>query len=151
MYFRIISTLPDEMEAGCEIDYRIKLGPIPLTWKTIIEDWKDRTRFIDAQHKGPYKTWWHQHHFSSLKNESNDTYSYNIMEDRVYYSLPASFLGRIAHRLFVKNTLLQIFHYRNFAMRLRFGATLPHDLSIPDLNTDKKVITAHVDETKTHA
>jgi len=125
MYFRIISALPNEINVGTEIDYKIKLSRLTMKWKTIVEAWKDRAHFIDAQHKGPYKTWWHQHHFGSRVDQENQIYTRNIMEDRVYYTLPLSFLGRIVHRIFVKDKLLQIFHYRNFAMRLRFGATLP--------------------------
>ena len=106
---------PIAMHVGARIDYRLRLGPIPMKWRTVIEAWTPDAGFIDAQHRGPYRAWWHEHHFTARGNET-------LMEDRVYFATPLGFLGRIANWLFVEPMLRRIFSYRASAMALRFGA-----------------------------
>ena len=45
------------------------------------------------------------------------------MEDRVYYTVPLGFLGRLANRLFLSGQLRAIFNYRAAAIRFRFGSS----------------------------
>tara|TARA_R110002096_G_scaffold42143_4_gene113667 strand:+ start:95022 stop:96530 length:1509 start_codon:yes stop_codon:yes gene_type:complete len=113
--FSITSETPIEMSKGAEISYTIKIGKLPISWKTRIEAWEPEKRFVDAQMKGPYRCWWHQHTFRAAGNRT-------IMEDRVLYALPLGILGRIAHRLKVSRMLLEIFTYRTRAIQLRFGS-----------------------------
>jgi ligand-binding SRPBCC domain-containing protein len=65
----------------------------------------DKVSFVDEQRKGPYKLWRHEHRF-----EQNDNGI--LMTDVVDYSLPLSFLGRLAHPIFVKKKLNDIFEFR---------------------------------------
>jgi uncharacterized protein (TIGR01777 family) len=109
-----IRSRPEGMRQGAVIEYRIKLGPIPMRWRTVIERWERPRLFVDAQHVGPYRSWWHEHRF---RGEGRTT----VMEDRVRYALPFGLLGRIVHRLFVAPKLRGIFSYRALAIRLRFG------------------------------
>ena len=67
-------------------------------WRTVIETWDPPNGFVDSQHKGPYRSWWHQH---SFRADGDGT----IMEDHVYYAPPLGILGRIANRLFIARTL----------------------------------------------
>ncbi|MEO1173031.1 MAG: TIGR01777 family oxidoreductase [Myxococcota bacterium] len=121
MEFRILTPSPIEMYAGTEIDYRISLGPTPMGWKTIIEAWEppaengSTARFVDAQHRGPYRAWFHEHDFVADGPRT-------IMTDRVWYSPPFGIIGRIAHALFIRSMLRGIFEYRVTRIRLRFGA-----------------------------
>lgn len=112
--FEILTERPIEMATGIEIDYRIGLGPIPMTWKTFIETWEPGDRFVDVQLKGPYRSWWHEHRFVADGDQT-------VMYDRVYYSLPLGPLGRLAHRLHVQSMLRRIFEFRSRAIGLRFG------------------------------
>jgi ligand-binding SRPBCC domain-containing protein len=105
--FKIISKHHGEkMYAGQIIEYKVKpvLG-IPLYWMTEITHVEDKKYFIDEQRFGPYSLWHHQHHFK--ENDKGVE-----MTDIVHYKLPLGFLGDIAHTLFVKNQLKQIFDYR---------------------------------------
>ena len=105
--FQIISKHHGEkMYAGQIIEYKVKpvLG-IPLYWMTEITHVEDKKYFIDEQRFGPYSLWHHQHHFK--ENDKGVE-----MTDIVHYKLPLGFLGDIAHALFVKNQLKQIFDYR---------------------------------------
>jgi uncharacterized protein (TIGR01777 family) len=114
MSFAIQTPAPIAMGQGTVIDYRIKLGPLPMPWRTVIERWEPGVCFVDAQHRGPYRCWWHEHHFRADGHRT-------IMEDRVYYAPPLGLLGRIANRLFIAPMLKLIFGYRRRAIRQRFG------------------------------
>jgi uncharacterized protein (TIGR01777 family) len=113
--FRIEGEPPRKMGEGTVLDYRLKLGPLPLRWRTGIDKWEPARRFVDSQLRGPYRLWWHEHRFIPQGKRTR-------MEDKVYYSLPLGFLGRLAHDLFVRRALRRIFGYRAVAIGLRFGS-----------------------------
>lgn len=105
--FEVTSQNPNNMYPGMIITYIVKpvLG-IPLKWMTEITQVREHEFFIDEQRVGPFKLWHHQHLFKSTDNGV-------VMEDIIHYILPLSILGRIAHSLFVKKKLNQIFNYRS--------------------------------------
>ncbi len=113
--FRILTPQPIVMRAGTVIDYRIRLGPFPLRWRTVIERFEPGSAFVDSQHRGPYASWWHEHHFRA---EGDST----LMEDRVYYSVPFGPLGRLVNAVLVESQLRHIFEYRARAIREIFPA-----------------------------
>lgn len=96
----------DEIYEGMTIDYYVSpvLG-IKMDWRTEITQVDQHRSFTDFQMKGPYKLWNHFHEF--IPNEKGV-----LIKDTVDYELPMGFLGEIAHKLFVKNKLEQIFSYR---------------------------------------
>lgn len=125
MEFDIVTPVPVTMGPGTVIDYKIKLGPVPMSWRTVIEDWQPGRKFVDAQHRGPYRCWWHEHHFEA----DGDT---TLMEDRVYYTPPLGLLGRLSNRLFVRRMLGEIFSYREQAIGLRFGRAVENPTAAQD-------------------
>ncbi len=92
--------------AGQVITYTVKpiLG-IPLFWMTEITHVSDRQYFVDEQRVGPYALWHHQHHFKAVEGGVE-------MTDLVHYRLPLGWLGDIAHALFIKRQVKEIFDYR---------------------------------------
>lgn len=113
--FEIKSDNTDEMYAGMIITYIVKpLLSIPLSWMTEIKYVDKPNYFVDEQLVGPYKIWHHEHHFEEVDGGVK-------MIDRVHYVLPLGFLGRIAHSLFVKRQLQEIFDYRIVAINKEFG------------------------------
>jgi uncharacterized protein (TIGR01777 family) len=118
MSFRIMSPTPIAMQAGAVIDYRIRTGPVPMAWRTLIEAWEPGRRFVDSQTHGPYKAWWHEHRFVADGDRT-------VMEDRVLYAPPLGPLGWIANRLIVAPMLRRIFAYRTQAILARFPARPP--------------------------
>ena len=92
--------------AGQVITYKVSpiLG-IPIFWMTEITHVEKHRRFVDEQRVGPYKLWHHQHLFEQTADGV-------LMTDIVHYSLPLGILGNIAHALFVKKQLRDIFDYR---------------------------------------
>jgi ligand-binding SRPBCC domain-containing protein len=105
---------PPPMAAGTVIDYRVRVGPLPVRWRTRITTWEPGRRFADLQEKGPYRFWWHEHTFQADGGRT-------VMEDRVYYTPPLGLVGRLANRVFIGSTLRKIFQYRGDVIRLRFG------------------------------
>lgn len=112
--FSILETSP-EMGRGSMFVYQIKLGPIPLKWKTRIIEWSPDNSFIDLQESGPYKLWVHRHQMKQLAP------GWTEMQDVVHYSLPFGLLGKFAHNFIIKKILKRIFSYRNEIIKLRFG------------------------------
>jgi uncharacterized protein (TIGR01777 family) len=101
---------------GAAIDYRLRVGPMPIRWRTRIAEWEPPHCFIDLQESGPYRCWHHKHTFSAQG-------SHTVMEDHVYYAPPFGVLGRLANRWFIVPRLQQIFGYRRDVIQLRFGAS----------------------------
>lgn len=107
MNFTITSPPYDgEIYPGQIITYKVSpLAGIPISWMTEITQVKPKTMFIDEQRHGPYKIWHHEHHFYPNKDGV-------LMKDLLHYQLPLSILGDMAHSLFVKKQLNDIFVYR---------------------------------------
>jgi uncharacterized protein (TIGR01777 family) len=99
---------------GATIDYALRIGPVPIAWRSRIVSWAPRDRFIDVQEAGPYRSWWHEHTFRASGSTT-------VMEDLVCYAPPLGPFGRLANRLFIAPALRRIFQYRAEVIRLRFG------------------------------
>lgn len=96
----------EKMYAGMIITYRVSpILSIPIHWVTEITHVNEPYFFVDEQRFGPYSLWHHQHFFKEVEGGVE-------MIDRVNYKLPFGFLGDIAHFLFVKKQLNDIFNYR---------------------------------------
>jgi uncharacterized protein (TIGR01777 family) len=111
--FQLTTPAPVEMGRGTRIEYRLRPGPVPLSWRALIEVWEPQRLMIDLQEKGPYRCWWHEHHF---RPDGGAT----LMEDRVYFVSPFGVIGAAAGRFMVMPALRRIFRFRAQAMRLRF-------------------------------
>ena len=102
------------MAQGARIDYHVRVGGLPVRWRSRIAQWEPGRCFVDVQEAGPYRVWWHKHSFEADGERT-------VMEDRVFYAPPLGILGRLAHRIFIGRTLRKIFRYRGDVIRLRFG------------------------------
>jgi len=110
--FRIKTPQPISMAVGTLIDYRIALHGLPMGWRTRISAWQPPHRFADEQLRGPYRIWWHEHHF--VEHDGGTS-----IIDRVYFRSPLAFL---AHPLVVRRELAGIFDYRTQIIAARFAA-----------------------------
>lgn len=61
--FRILTPGEIEMKPGTTIDYALRMGGLPLRWRSEITAFEPGVRFIDTQLRGPYKVWIHEHRF----------------------------------------------------------------------------------------
>lgn len=115
MGFDILSGADRSMFPGQIIQYRLTpLLGIPFRWVTEITHVKEGSYFVDEQRFGPY-TFWHHKHFIYPTEKGV------IMEDIVDYKLPLGLLGRIAHFLFVRFKVKQIFSFREKALEQIFN------------------------------
>ena len=107
MGFDIVSEGSDQpMYPGMIIRYIVRpFFNIPIHWVTEITHVKKPYYFVDEQRFGPYAFWHHQHKFRSTEKGV-------LMEDEVNYALPLGILGKLAHGVFVKKQLEQIFNHR---------------------------------------
>jgi hypothetical protein len=112
MRFRIVGHVPP-MAEGAIITYTVRVGLLPIRWRTRIVSWHPGRSFADVQDRGPYRVWRHEHSFAEQGGRT-------IMEDRVYYAPPVGFLARLTNRLLLAASLRDIFRYRADIIRLRF-------------------------------
>ena len=114
--FEIIYNSSNSMYAGQIICYKIGILPfVKIKWVTEITQVVNKVRFVDDQRIGPYKLWHHTHEF-------RETDGGIMMKDSVHYALPYGLLGKIAHLIFVRKKLKQIFDYRKTAVEELFGS-----------------------------
>ncbi len=115
MDFKILSRLDEkEIYEGMLIDYIVKpVFGIPLKWQTEIVRVNKLHSFTDRQLKGPYKIWEHTHTFIQKENGI-------LMKDEIKYQIPLGILGRIAHSLFVREKVKEIFQFREMALNKIF-------------------------------
>lgn len=111
--FEFLTPRPILMQTGTTIEYRLRIGGIPVRWKTLIETYEPMRSFSDSQAKGPYRLWHHTHEFAEVDGGV-------MMVDRVRYQLPFGIVGRLAHALFVRRQLHTIFDYRRRQIELIF-------------------------------
>ena len=105
MHFTIEGN-PGPMFAGQLIAYRIRLGPgVRVRWLTEIRHVEAGKFFVDEQRMGPYRLWYHEHHYEAVAGGVR-------MTDHVTYALPFGPLGDLVHAVWVRRTLKQIFDFR---------------------------------------
>jgi ligand-binding SRPBCC domain-containing protein len=105
LHFQIATPGEIVMVPGTLIDFRLRLFGIPFLWQSRIERFEPDRFFSDVQVRGPYRTWHHQHTFEPTAGGTR-------MLDRFDYELPLGPVGRVAHALWVRSTLVRIFDYR---------------------------------------
>lgn len=113
--FKILTPLPVKMFVGSKIKYRIKIGGIPLLWKTNISEWNPPYKFADEQVSGPYAIWHHQHIFE----EKNGV---TLMKDIITYKSKGWIFAPILHWLFVDKRVKEIFSYRETILTQIYGS-----------------------------
>jgi len=115
MGFNILAGADRKMFPGQVIHYTVSPFPgITTKWVTEITHVEDGKYFVDEQRFGPYALWHHKHFIKEIDGGIE-------MEDVVDYKIPFGFLGQIAHPLFVKNKLRDIFKYREKKLIKLFG------------------------------
>jgi ligand-binding SRPBCC domain-containing protein len=110
--FKILEA-PAAVTEGSLISYKLRVHRVPVRWVTRIDLFERDKRFIDRQLSGPYKLWVHRHEFQAQGSTT-------VIRDEVRYQLPLGILGAIAHMLFVRRDLSQIFAYRQQAVEAFF-------------------------------
>ncbi len=106
MVFEIIHGGEGEMVAGQLIEYRVQFMPLLKSrWLTEIAHVQEQAYFVDEQRLGPYRFWYHEHHFAAVDGGTR-------IRDQVTYALPLGLLGDFVHALWVGPRIESIFNYR---------------------------------------
>jgi len=106
---------------GQVIRYTVKpLLGIPLPWLTRIERVEAPRLFVDTQLRGPYRRWYHEHHFEEVPGGT-------LMRDRVEYALPLGPLGDLMHGIVVRRKVERIFEFRRQVLEGLFQQRPPAD------------------------
>ncbi len=107
MKFETLTELGDKkMYAGQIIEYYVTpFAGIKMHWVTEITHIKDKEYFVDEQRFGPYAMWHHKHFLKTVNGGVE-------MTDIVHYKMPYGIFGKMAHTLFVKKKLKEIFDFR---------------------------------------
>lgn len=112
--FRIVDATDRPLRVGTRIRYHLGLYGIPLRWESRIAAYVEGEMFADEQLRGPYRHWYHTHHFRAVAGGVE-------IEDTVDYRLPLGVLGRVAHALAVERQLERIFAFRHTRIAEIFG------------------------------
>jgi ligand-binding SRPBCC domain-containing protein len=123
--FRILTPQPIRMGEGALIDYRLRLHGIPLRWRSEITIWEPPHRFVDAQRRGPYRLWVHEHRFTEVDGGTR-------VEDRVQYAVLG---GTLIDKLLVAPDVKRIFDFRQERLRALFPTSRdghPGGVSAPE-------------------
>ena len=115
MQFEIVHGGEGKMFQGQLIEYRVGFMPLVKSrWLTEIAHVEDHAYFVDEQRIGPYRFWYHEHHFEAVDGGTQIT-------DQVTYELPFGFLGDIVHAVWVGRRLKGIFDFRTVKVKELFG------------------------------
>lgn len=112
--FQVREATDATVREGTRISYRIRWFGLPMSWVSVIEEYRERQRFADRMLVGPYAHWFHVHTFRPVSGGVE-------VGDRVEYALPLGWAGEAAHRVVVRRQLDGIFAYRTRALIGRFG------------------------------
>jgi ligand-binding SRPBCC domain-containing protein len=105
--FEVLTPGKITMAPGALIDYRLRVRGVPIRWQSEITVWEPPRRFADAQRRGPYRLWVHEHRFAEKDGGT-------LCVDDVQYAVPG---GALVNTLFVASDVRKIFEFR--ARRLR--------------------------------
>lgn len=97
---------------GAESEFRLWLGPLPVTWLSRHVDCKPRSMFADVQVQGPMAAWLHRHHFEALG------LGQMRLTDAIEYALPAGQATEPLLERWVDQRLSDMFAYRHRVTRL---------------------------------
>lgn len=112
--FKPVHPLPQKLKEGMTFRYQIRpfLG-LRMNWQAEITRIEEGSMFIDIQRSGPFRYWQHEHRL--IQNTDGTE-----MRDTVNYAMPFSIFGDIAHQLFIRKMLEDIFEYRKRAIATYF-------------------------------
>jgi len=112
--FTIITHDLGRMYAGQIIEYRVGFLPMLRSrWVTEIRHVREGVYFVDEQRVGPYRLWYHEHHFTATPRGVE-------MRDQITYDIGFGVLGGILGTLWIDRRLAQIFDYRRKIVAERF-------------------------------
>lgn len=103
--FEMLTPGPVRMHTGTVLDYRFRVGLLPIRWTSLITEWKPPFRFADVQLKGPFSYWNHTH-------ELYETPRGTLVSDSLVYEVGWGAAGDLLNACAVSASLRRMFEYR---------------------------------------
>jgi ligand-binding SRPBCC domain-containing protein len=102
----IAGTVSGQIALGEFVTWRARHFGRTWTMTSVITEWERPRRFVDEQHKGPFKSFRHEHLFTPVENGTR-------MVDLVEFTAPFGPIGRLAERLVLDRYLRHLISVRN--------------------------------------
>ena len=94
------------LDVGAITEFRLFLGPIPITWLALHVECQEYKIFADQQVKGPMKSWLHCHIFTQENGQTRLT-------DSIEYAIPGGQIAELLLGWWVEARLRDMFRYRH--------------------------------------
>lgn len=107
--FKITKKSADEISQGVNIEYKLKIHGVPVTWVTLISDWNPSSSFVDEQIKGPYSKWHHKHVFYPVQGGT-------LVRDEVTFRVPGWIFGKLFLTPWIRKDVNKIFSFRKMKL-----------------------------------
>jgi len=120
---------------GAESEFKLWLGPVPVTWLSRHVECAPPLVFADRQVQGPMAFWLHRHCFKALEPQSNAPGQMRLT-DAIEYELPAGETTEPLLQSWIASRLTDMFAYRHRVTKLACEPVDPsrHSLVSATLN-----------------
>ncbi|MBD2139467.1 cyclase [Anabaena sp. FACHB-1237] len=92
---------------GAITEFRLFLGPVPLTWLARHTNYEKNQFFTDEQISGPFEYWVHRHEFTPENGKTR-------LSDRISYILPGGDTIEFLSGWLIQAQLEAMFRYRHY-------------------------------------
>ncbi|MEH2271647.1 MAG: SRPBCC family protein [Nostoc sp.] len=98
------------LNVGAITEFRLFLGPLPLTWLARHTECEKYRLFTDEQISGPFESWVHRHEFEPEDGKTRLT-------DAISFSMPGGGTVEFVSGWLVQAQLEAMFRYRHYVTR----------------------------------
>ncbi|OUL27659.1 cyclase [Nostoc sp. T09] len=98
------------LEVGAITEFRLFLGPLPLTWLARHTQCEKYRLFVDEQISGPFESWVHRHEFEAENGKTRLT-------DTISFSMPGAQTVEFISGWLVQAQLEAMFRYRHYVTK----------------------------------
>ncbi len=98
------------LNVGAITEFRLFLGPLPLTWLARHTECEKNRLFTDEQISGPFEFWVHRHEFESEDGKTRLT-------DAISFSMPGGGTVEFVSGWLVQVQLEAMFRYRHYVTK----------------------------------
>jgi ligand-binding SRPBCC domain-containing protein len=98
------------LEIGAITEFRLFLGPLPLTWLARHTEYEQYRLFTDEQISGPFESWIHRHEFLPENGKTK-------LIDAISFSIPGGDTVEFFSGWLVQAQLEAMFRYRHYVTK----------------------------------
>ncbi|MEH1870843.1 SRPBCC family protein [Nostoc sp.] len=98
------------LNVGAITEFRLFLGPLPLTWLARHTEYEKYRLFTDEQISGPFESWVHRHEFEPENGKTKLT-------DAISFSMPGGGTVEFVSGWLVQVQLEAMFRYRHYVTK----------------------------------